>query len=173
MVKAILKRIVTLVFAVAWRKLDSIKQQVSKYIVSTLLRTGERIVKALLDDNNNNAEQMKQIGKEEAGVVVDELTQVAKGKIEAFKDKELREALLVYLDGASKLVKLLIDDNPDNEAQVKAHWQEIKPAVFNESYDVFISKAGQVLEKKVEDEFLRQTILEILESLRDILGGEL
>lgn len=126
---------------------------------------------ALLDKDKDNAAQLQKILKVHTNSIIEEGAALAQGKIDDFTDETLATAATVYLDGAQNILKSLIDDNPDNQAQVKEILEAYKARLIGSALDLVTEKASVKIREKL-DPVLAEVVIEILQSLDEMLGEE-
>ena len=81
------------------------------------------------------------------------------------KDVALANQIVHLLDAAEEVLKALIDDNPDNEAQLKAIWERRKGTLLAEGVDLATDKISDLIRQKVKDPVLANIIIDILQNL--------
>lgn len=172
MLKNLLAKIIKAAITAGERKLDKIGNTLLRRIVLFFVGAAEAILLALLDDDKDNEAQIARIAKEQLTGLVGQGAQLGKERIGKFKDPKLANAISEYIDGTEEVLKALLDENPDNEAQVLAIWQRRKKAFFGDGLDIATDHLAERIRAKIKDPILAGVIIEVLQSLDDLVKEE-
>lgn len=133
------------------------------------LRPFKGTIDALSDNIEMNDEQVKAVwDKFVSGDLPDFADQEIAVLVEKIKDANTKAVLVVLADPMVDIFRLLVDDNKDNEAQVKARLQEV--IKDPKSLQVLIENVAIPIASKIKDEKMREFLLLFLQG---ILGGEI
>lgn len=169
MLKKLLSNIVSTATRIGRRKLEKISNSLLARLVMIFINAGEDIMQALLDDDPNNEKQILDLVKKHARRVVAEGATIGREKLDNMQDKTLRSALIAYMDGAEDMLEALLDDNPDNETQLKALWEQRKKILLGETMDIATDKIAELIRKKITDPTLAELIISIVQSLDELV----
>lgn len=169
MLKKLLSSIVKAAITAGERQLNKITNALLKQLVLLFIGTGEKILLALLDDDKNNEKQLLQVVKESTAQIISVGSNLGRDKLNAFKDAKLATAIGQYLNGTEEVLKALVDDNQDNEGQIREIWQRRKLAILGDSLDVVTDQLATAIRKKIKDPIMANVIIELLQSLDDLV----
>lgn len=169
MLKNLLSKIVRAAIAIGERKLQKTNNPTLKRALLFFIGSGEKIILALLDDDKDNATQLQGIVKAQAVEGVTIASQFGAERIRLFKDQKLANAMMQYLGGTEEMFKALLDENPDNEAQILEIWNRRKMAIIGDGVDIATDRLADLIRKKVGDPILANFIIEIVQSLDDLV----
>lgn len=123
-------------------------------------------VQALADDNERNAEQIREIWQKffnEKGA--DFLAATAAKNIDKIPQENIRVPVAHLLAPVTGILKVLTDENPDNKAQVEAAWKAFlsDPQTARIFFDhLFETLLGKVVKDPETVEFISQLIEELV-----------
>lgn len=169
MLKNPLSKIVKTAIAIGERRLEKTDSPILRRALLFFIASGEKIILALLDDDKDNAKQLQGIVKAQAAEGVNIAAQFATDRLLSLKDKKLAEAMLQYLGGTEEIFKALLDDNPNNEAQIIEIWNRRKAAIIGDGVDILSDRLADLIRKKVKDPILANFIIEMVQSLDDLV----
>ena len=115
------------------------------------------VVKDLSDNDLNNAEQIKARVSQHSPNFIDNNFKGVELLIEKVDDPSLRVAAKGFIDPVKDILKVSLDENPDNKAQLKAIVDKYKV----EKVDLLFDTIADVIEKK-DDSMMGQIIAEYL-----------
>lgn len=169
MLKNLLSKIVKAAITIGERRLSKTDNPTLRRALLFFIGSGEKIILALLDDDKDNATQLQSIVKAQAVEAVNIAALFAAERIRLFKDPKLATAMMQYLGGTEEVFKALLDENPDNEAQILEIWQRRKAAIIGDGVDILTDRLADLIRKKVGDPVLAAIIIEVLQSLDDLV----
>lgn len=126
-----LPRLVGNVVAVLLRKvsgifIDKIPDEETRKGAEGMVKALSNTARALSDDNPRDKEQIREIYRKFTNT---DLLPLADSKsvdaLSRIKNERIREPLLVLQPVLVDIVNLMSDDNPENEEQVNAYWQQV------------------------------------------------
>lgn len=168
MLKNLLSKIVKAAITIGERRLAKTDNPTLRRALLFFIASGEKIILALLDAEKDNATQLQGIVKGQAVEGVNIASMFAADRIRLFKDPKLASAMMQYLGGTEEVFKALLDENPDNEAQILEIWQRRK-AIIGDGVDILTDRLAELIRKKVGDPVLAAIIIEVLQSLDDLV----
>jgi len=172
MLKKILNSVIKAAIKIGHKQLSKVKNVVIRRLAMFFIEAGQTIALIYLDDDKENEKQLKSAVRALTQRALDEGIELAKEKLLVLKDASLRDALLVYLTGVQKIAGVLVDEDPNNEAQVKAVFESIKKELISVSVDLATDKLAYLIGTKVKDPVLQEVINDFLEMIDDILDKE-
>lgn len=107
--------------------INKIQNQYGRETLLDIADTFKKVVSAIADADPNDREQVKKIIDEfltDSGFLDNTKQELIK-KIEQLKDERLRGVLLPALPVAFDVIKILFDENPANEEQIKTRLKEL------------------------------------------------
>lgn len=169
MLKNLLSKLVKAAVTIGERKLHKTNNPTLKRALLFFINSGEKVILALLDDDKDNAGQLQGIVKGQAVEGVNIATQFGADRIRLFKDAKLANALMQYLGGTEEVFKALLDENPDNEAQILEIWNRRKLAILGDGVDILTDRLAALIREKIKDPILSTIIIEVLQELDNVV----
>ena len=169
MLKKLLQSIIKGAVRIGERKLENIKNALLSRLALLFIGAGEEIALALLDDDKNNEAQLAAIIRRNTAVAIQKGSEIGREKLLALKDVQLATAIVAYLNGAEEMLTALVDENPDNEAQIKDIWQRRRRELLGETLDIATDKLAELVKAKIKDPILAGIVIEILQSLDELV----
>lgn len=151
------------------RRLANITNPLVKKLVMFFVASGEAVLLALLDDVKNNNAQLLAIARSRTLEAITLGSELGREKILTFKDVTLANAIVAYLAGVEEVLKALVDDDPNNEAQVREIWERRKNALLGASIDIVTDKLADKIRERIKDPILAGIIIEMLQSLDELV----
>ena len=134
-----------------------------------LLAPIRQMINALNDQDPQNAEQVEALWKKFANTDLADYSQsTLSNLIGTIKDPNLRPALSTLVVPTVNMLRIVTDDDPNNEAQIKTQWQAFvkDPSTHKVVLDHMLAPTLYGLIKNVE------LVEYILSVIADILDGE-
>lgn len=169
MLKNLLSKIVAAAIAIGERRLQKTENALLKRALLFFIDSGKKVILALLDDDKDNNAQLHQIVKLQAVQGVNIASEFGRERVLLFQDKKLAAAIIQFIGGTEEMFKSLLDENPDNEAQIVEIWKRRKLLLLGDGMDILTDKLADLIRKKVGDPILAGIIIEILQSLDDLV----
>lgn len=151
------------------RRLANITNPLVKKLVMFFVASGEAVLLALLDDVKDNNAQLLAIARGRTLEAITLGSELGREKILTFKDVTLANAIVAYLAGVEEVLKALVDDDPNNEAQVREIWERRKNALLGASIDIVTDKLADKIRERIKDPILAGIIIEMLQSLDELV----
>lgn len=169
MLKKLLSSIIKAAAKIGGRKLDKFKNVYLTKLAMLFLNAGESVGLALLDEDKDNEAQLKSIIRSNTVVAISAGTELGREKVLTFKDLQLANTIVAYLNGVEEVLKALIDEDPNNEEQIKAIWHRRRSDLVGQSLDLATDKLSELIRKKITDPLLAGVIIEILQSVDEMV----
>lgn len=169
MLKNLLSKIVKAAVTIGERKLSKTDKPILRRALLFFIGGGEKVILALLDDDKDNARQLEGIVKSQAVEGVNIATEFGRERVLLFSDKKLAAALMQYSAGTEEVFKALLDENPDNEAQIVEIWNRRKMAIIGDGVDILTDRLAAKIREKVKDPILAGIIIEVLQELDNVV----
>jgi hypothetical protein len=169
MLKKFLSSIIKVAVTAGERRLSTATNPLVKRMVLFFVASGEAVLLALLDENKDNNAQLMAITRSRTVEAITLGSELGREKITAFKDVKLANAIIQYLAGVEEVLKALVDEDPNNEAQVLAIWERRKLALLGDSLDVVTDRLADKIRERIKDPILAGIIIEMLQSLDDLV----
>ena len=165
MLKKLLEVIISAAARIGQREVKKINSLLLSRLLPVQIKASEQILVALIDKDKDNDKQLVEILKRNFSLTLTEGTDLAKIELAKIKDEELRTALITYIDGLEEVLLALLDDNKENEQQLKVIWNKRKAQIIGSSIDIVTDKIADVVRKKVDDAEIAAIIISVIQSL--------
>lgn len=172
MLKKFLSSIVKAATAAGRKRLENVKNPLLIRLLSVFVNGGEMVLLALLDENQENEQQLVEIAKRQSILLLEKGAELGREKLLAFKDVSLANAIVSYLNGVEEVLKVLLDDNHNNEAQVLEIWKRRRRELAGETLDLVTDTLAEQIRKKISDPTIAGLIIEMLQNLDLLMKGE-
>lgn len=169
MLKNLLAKIVKAAITIGERQLDKIGNPLLKRLALIFIGAGEDVILALLDNDSNNEKQLLEVLHKNAAQVIKVGGELGREKLGKLNDRKLAEGIILYLNGVEEVMAALVDENPNNEAQIREIWERRKLALLGDTVDIATDKLADLIRKKVKDPILANIIIDVLQSVDDLV----
>lgn len=165
MLKKLLSKIVKAAVTIGERRLEKTSNVLLKRALIFFIQSGEKVILSLLDDDSNNTAQLQLIVKNQAIEGVTIAGEFARERTLLFRDKKLANTILQYIAGTEEVFKALLDENPNNEAQIIEIWNRRKMGILGDGLDILTDKLAEIIRQKINDPILAEIIIELLKEV--------
>lgn len=172
MLKKFLSSVIKAAVAAGRKRLDTLKNPLLSRLMAVFVNGGEEVLLALLDDEKDNEAQMLEIAKRQSTNLLEKGVELGREKLLKFKDLQLANALVSYLNGTEEVLKALLDVDPNNEAQVLEIWKRRRQELAGETLDLVTDKLAEKIRQKIKDPTLAAIIIEMLQNLDLLVKNE-
>lgn len=169
MLKNLLSKIVKAAVTIGERKLAKTDKPILRRALLFFIGGGEKVILALLDDDKDNAKQLETIVKMEAVEGVNIAAEFGRERVLLFRDRKLANAIMQYIGGTEEVFKALLDENPENEAQIVDIWNRRKMAIIGDGVDIVTDRLAAVIREKIKDPILASIIIELLQEVDNVV----
>lgn len=169
MLKKLLSKIIGAAIKIGRKQLDKLKNNKLARLIEVFVNAGGDVMHVLLDNDDNNEKQLLELLKRHTQRIVAEGAGIGREKLAEMKDQSLAVALVGYLDGAEEVIGALLDEDPNNEAQLKLIWERRKKVLIGDGVDLATDKLSEIIRKKVKDPTLADIIIDILQGIDELV----
>lgn len=142
------------------KKIDKLGGGPIKPLLDNVSGTLLKIVSIYSDDNEDNKAQMEQLGKEVIQEnIIDYHQYTVDNLLVKLTDPDLKNGAEIILNNAKNIGLILTDENPDNNAQLRALLEDQDVILAETAKDILVSKLKQ------SENDTAQMIVELLEFL--------
>lgn len=148
-----------------------IKDEDLRIALSDVLDTVQATAVVLADDDTNNAEQVKSLWlalvNTSVAALLDEKVLEAVDQID---NETIRGPLVVLAPNVVQMLRIVTDDDPDNKAQLEAHWKAFISDAKVQA--VFFGVVDQLIEANLKDT-AKTIAVAMWTVLKGVISGQL
>lgn len=169
MLKKLLEVIVKAAAKIGQKQVAKLNNNLLVRLLPVQINASEEVLRALLDDDKDNDAQLVEVLKRNFTITLSEGAELANEALLKLENKDLAFALQSYVAGTREILTALLDDDKDNEAQLKAIWHKRKEHLIGSGVDIVTDIFKKVIDKKVADPEIRAILIAIIEGLDDFV----